>query len=206
VSSLCGTEFGIGFDYALDVTWATVQGSYPVFTYTSSFPRRGRIAGTTGLVVDTTYALDYTWPEDGSKQYNNIIVTGAPTTTPAIAADANATNNGYPLLQLVDSQSAISSNDLLVTAANDDLYQFDWPIVTPTVTMPLWNDTTPPGSYIIGDDMRLIIPPGSRFPAGVDTYMRCVAEDVTVSDSGLSKNTLTFNTPPATGLPTPPPQ
>jgi hypothetical protein len=206
VSALCGSEFGIGFDYALDVTWATVQGSYPVFTYTSSFPRRGRIAGTTGLVIDTTYALDYSWPEDGSKQYNDILVTGAATTTPGQATDANATHNGYPLLQLMNSQSAISSNALLQTAANDDLHQYDWPIVTPSATIPLWNDTTPPGSYIIGDDFRFLVPPGSRFPNGVDTYMRCIAEDVTVVESGLSKLTLTFNTPPSSGLPTPPPQ
>lgn len=258
VQQLQTLGYNVGFDFASDVT--TLTGGVPVGQVTLSYPRRGRVAGTTGLIVDTSQAVDMTWPEDGTQQAVQIweMATAAGGVgsmgqwAPAMSVD------GYPLLQAVESHmvfsattyytdSEVSSSQPVLDAwVADDLMLYAYPALAPTVTVPLFGNLQL-GDFIVGDDIRFVVPrtvsysssvnlstqfdsgfafdgplpfaglsvpviPSTqgmstcpRFPNGLDTYLRIVGCDVTISDEGLSTMQLTFNAPP-TATPQRPPQ
>lgn len=207
----------VGFDFATDIN--LVEG-IPTAQLTLSYPRRGRIAGTTGLMVDTAYATDFTYPEDGTQQADKIweLATAAGGVGSVVQWAPAMTVDGYPLLESVESHMVFSaltyytdeevsaSQPVLNAWGQDDLFLYAFPPVAPTITVPLFGRSLTLGDFEIGDDIRVVIPklagggPGTcpRFPNGMDFYWRIIQMDVAVSDGGLSSMTLTLNVPLST--------
>ena len=208
VTQLAGAGIGTGFDFAVTWAWSGAPGSTPVPTLTFSFPRSGRIAGATGLVVDfgTAAKEGYTWPEAGSQQANALYGTaGGSSTLTASVADANVLTAGWPRLEAVVSYIGINTQSALNAALNGDLARMEWPVLTPTVTVPMFGKALMLGDFTMGDTVAVVIPPDERFPEGLTTYLRIVGLDCTPGDQGLPVMKLSFATAPALAPVAPPP-
>ena len=193
VSTLATTGYETGFDFGIGWEWSNGQGSTPVPTLFIDYPRRGLAytGNSPALYVDA--AMEYTWPEDATQQANSVVGTasGSGAISSAAGPARAVLGNGYPLLESTTSYSNVSTQAQLDACTDDDWALLMWPVVTATVTLPLLGDPVI-GSYIVGDDMRLVISPDERFPSGVDTNMRCTGIDATVADDGLSTQTITL--------------
>lgn len=203
-----------GFDVAADATWSA---GIPTASIDIAYPRRGRIAGTTGLVLDLGgQNVDLEWDEDGTSQGTTAYEMGAGSGGVNVSATwAAATSvDGYSLLEIVASNASITSTDetaaFLQGLANDALALSAYPAVTAAVTMPLYAEPAI-GEWIVGDDTRVVLDPASalpadpRFPDGLDFYLRIVRSDVMIADQGLSTVKHTLNMPPSS-TPIRPPQ
>ena len=191
VNTLSAQGYLTGFDFAVDVSWSAGQGSTPSFSWNASYPRRGRVAGTTGLTLHASFA-DYEWDEDGTKQANSInaSASGAATLTTQ-AADANVQTAGYPLLEQRSTFTAINNQAALQSAAQGQLATIEWPVVTALVNSPTFGDPFI-GEYIMGDDVNLVIEPDWFFPSGLNCYLRITGADHTIADQGLSTTKFTL--------------
>ena len=191
IANLVGGGYGTGFDYGFDVSWGAGPGSYPVVACNISYPRRGRIAGSTGLVVAEPF-LDYQWPENATPSGNTAYGTASGLSLTVAASDPAPIAAGYPLLEQLTSYSSVNTQSALQAAVNGDLAQLEWPVVTPKIKVPVIGPTLAIGDFIMGDDGRVIKDPDERFANGFDTYMRIVQNDVDWPDQGLSTMELTF--------------
>lgn len=192
--------FGVG---GVDLQLALGYDAFGLPSRTLSLvtPRAGRTAGSTGLIFDMSRCIDYTWPTDATQSGNTLVFTGAGNGASTPTATVNAPNvpvgglGQAPRLDKVVSTSSQSQSQIELQA-NGTAQQFGAPLTTPTITVPT-SGRQPIGSWIMGDDARLFMPPGDdRFPNGLDQYWRIVQETVTVPDAGLSTVELTFNVPP----------
>jgi hypothetical protein len=204
----------VGFDYAIDVKYVA---GVPTATLTLSYPRRGRVAGTTGLVIDTQSALAFTFDESGTAQATSVTEVATGSGGVATTGQWTAANTvGYPLLERVGSHASFSSAAIPQTVLDayvaNDLALSAYPVVTPQVTMPMFAEPAI-GEWIVGDDVRMLVaktlgagpPPNPRFPAGMDFYWRITRADVTVPAEGIPTVAFTFNMPPSS-TPQRPPQ
>jgi hypothetical protein len=198
LSTLAAGGYLSGFDFAVDWQWSGLSGSTPVPTLTLNYPRRGRIAGTTGLVIDSATGTRYTWGEDG-RQVANAIYGSASSAGGLTTAqtDPSPISAGYPLLELVKSYSQVGSQGALNSAGAADLAALEWPVISPTFDLPMFGSSLALGDFLIGDDARVIIPPDERFPAGLDTYLRIIGLAANPADAGESLMTVTVGLPPA---------
>lgn len=204
----------VGFDYACDVY---LSGGVPVPVITISYPRRGRVAGTTGLLLDVATATEFVYSENGTQQADQVVematsyggVGAVATWEPAMSVQ------GYPLLQSVQQHAVFSAQTFYTNAevsasqavlnawGADDLALYGYPSVAPKVTVPLNSAGLSLGDFIVGDDIRVVLnvpdgfPVNPRFPAGLDWYWRIIRASVTIADEGLSTMVLTLNLPPA---------
>lgn len=202
VNMIASNGIGVGFDYAVDVAYSAGPGSAPVGTVNLSYPRRGRTYAANQLVLNCGNAISYEIPEDGTQAANTIYEQGASGSL-VVSQNINPLNAGYPVLEQVKSRSNIQSANLLnvLTALGiSDLATLSYPVVTPTVTVDLFSSPVPLGQFVVGDDVRTIIPAKDgqggvfdpRFPSGLDTAgLRITGYSATVADAGQSK--LTFN-------------
>jgi hypothetical protein len=208
ISTLSGGAYNTGFDFYISIVWQnSLPGGVPVFTMNFYFPRIGRIAGQTGLVVDSQQVLDYTWAEDGTQMANSIYLNATisgQNQTQIQAQDPVVLSAGYPLLEKTTSATNVQTTSLAQTVAQGDLAQFEWPIATPQFTVPMFQGDLTVNDFIMGDDIRVLMQPDERFLTGFDTYMRIVGADYALADSGVSTMTMTLNMPPALA-PTPAP-
>jgi hypothetical protein len=204
VTTLANDGYLTGFDFSIDASWSAGQGSFPVFALNISYPRRGRIAGSTGLVLDVGADVDYEWDEDASKQAGSVhgIASGAATFQSDVA-DPAVTGAGYPLLEAQANFSAINSQTALDGAVSNLLALGEWPAATVLITLPMFGDP-PIGSYLVGDDARVIIQPDELFLNGVDSYLRITGTDSAAPEAGLSTTKFTLTNPPGLA-PVPPP-
>jgi hypothetical protein len=217
VQQLQTMGYHVGFDFASDV--ALIPGTGLTAQLTLSYPRRGRIAGSTGLMVDVAYATEFVYPEDGTQQANKIwemaTATGGVGSTRTHIEGMSV--DGYPLLENVQSHMVFSaltyytasevtaSKPVLDAWGQNDLWLYAYPPIAPQVTVPLFNGSLNLGDFIVGDDIRLYIPPPAgkgppicpMFPSGLDMYWRIVNNQVSVADAGVSTMTLTLNVPPS---------
>jgi hypothetical protein len=176
-------------------TSAWVAG-VPVTTMTISSPRAGRIGSASGLIIDLSRALDYTWPTNATATGTTIIVTGGNGLVSKLSTGVSVGGLGQlPHLDKVVSFSSVQSQSQLNTMAAGLPQVYQAPLPTPTVTIPT---TALPqlGSFIIGDDVRILINSDERFPAGLDEYWRIVQYSVNVPDEGVPTVTFTLNKPP----------
>ncbi len=206
IGMMVNSGYLTGFDIAIDWRWSGLQGSTPIPTLSLNYPRRGRVAGSTGLVVDASTG-PYAWPEDGSQQANQIngMASGAGSYTVQAGPEPSVLDAGYPLLEAVASFSQVNSQSALNAAANGEQAVKEWPVVVPTFDLPMFGDILSIGDFLLGDDSRLIIDPDERFPDGLDTFMRIVALDANPADQGQSRMTLTLAAPPGLApVPAPP--
>jgi hypothetical protein len=140
--------------------------------------------------------LEYSYLEDGSLAANLIYISGggsndgkllqAVTNSGLIAA-------GWPLLEDNYNYSDVVSTTALNDLAAGHLAAVGTPPATLTVIVaPYVNPVL--GSYVVGDDFRVIIT-DARFPAGIDTTYRLVAINVTPGENGPERATLTLTLP-----------
>jgi len=205
VQELATLGWQVGFDFGVD--WAYVAG-IPTAQITLSYPRRGRVAGSTGLMMDLSQATAINWDEDGTQQATEVTETSTGMGGVALTDtwEPAMTTDGYPLLESAASHSVVSSttlsNAILVAFAQDDLALAAYPVVTPKITMPMKAEPQI-GEWIAGDEVRLlaakqggnVAPPVPRFPNGLDTYMRIIRADVTIPEQGVPTTAYTFNMP-----------
>lgn len=205
VSLLSASGYGTGFDFAIDPSWSLGQGSTPVFTLNLSYPRRGRMTISTGLTLDIQSGTAYELDEDSTKQYNSVLgVAGGGGGLQVKQSDPNLITAGYPLLETRVNFSLVNSASALTGAVADVLALAEWPVVTAAFTVPMFGDPSL-GSFLMGDDMRVIIAADERYPAGLDTSLRVTGLDAAPADSGLSTMKLTLTAPPALApIPQPP--
>jgi len=215
--------YGVGFDFAAGAAWSgsgAGRSPYPVIYLAN--PLLGRIAGTTGLVINTAHAVEYDYPEDATTTGNRLYETSTSDGSILVVREwVAAVDDGYPLLdQLVqhpDINSTVNVQMVLEQVATGDESIYAYPAVTPTVTLPMFGTGPEGGSvsigdFLIGDAVRFIIPAVSgnipadpRFPEGLDFYFRIIEAAYTVADAGLSTMKLTLNVPPDATGPVPAP-
>lgn len=197
VTQLSSLPYLTGFDFSLDAAYNS--SGLPALTLNFWWPRRGRIAGSTGLTINTSGAMDYDYPEDGTAIGNKITETGGQGVYQQIAQDAGLIGSGgYPLLEKVINKSNVTDPVVLKYMSSYDLALYRLAVATPSVTIPIDYPSMALGDYIVGDDVRWIIDADERFPNGSDSYWRVVSSNVSVPDSGIATQKLTFNTPPST--------
>jgi hypothetical protein len=204
VTTLAGGGYETGFDFGLDASWTAGQGSTPTFALNISYPRRGRIAGSTGLVLDASKCTEVEWDEDATQQATSITGVASGTTTQQDTENAPAVEMaGYPRMEAQTNYSNINTPSALQSAVLGDLAHREWPVVTAVFTLPMFGDLAV-GDFITGDDIRVIDDPGDMFPEGIDTYMRISGAVYTPADAGLSTMAITVESPPGLS-PVPPP-
>jgi hypothetical protein len=198
---LASNGINTGFDYAVDIAYSGGPGSVPVGTVNLSYPRRGRTYASNNLVLNAGQAIKYSPPEDGTQTANTMYEQGFSGSL-VVSQNVAALNAGYPVLEGSASRSNIQSANILNVLKQlgvSDLAIRSFPVVTPSVTMDLFAGSVPLGSFITGDNVRLVIPAtdgtGStfdpRFPNGLDIELRIIGYSATVADQGQS--TITFN-------------
>ena len=207
VGQLMANGLGVGFDGAVDVAYSGAPGSVPVGTVNLSYPRRGRTYAQNGLVLNCGSALSYSPPEDGTQTGNTIYEQGGSSSL-VVSQNLTPLQQGYPILEQIKSRANITSANLLPVLTNlglSDLFIGSYPVVTPSVTMDLFNSSCPLGDFIVGDNARWLVPKDDgagnvfdpRLPNGLDQEWRITGYNATVADAGMS--TLQFNLalPPA---------
>lgn len=194
-ADLDGTGTQVGFDFAIDVAYDS--SGVPQKYLRLGYPRRGRIAGQTGLAFASGSDItDYGWSDDASQSAAQIIAVGtgsADQTPTARGVNLTAVSNGMPLLDQVQQYQNISDPTILQSIANGYVASRYLPLEIP---QPVIRGSAPTqiGSWIVGDDARFIIDPDERFPAGLDSYYRIVGDSVQfVNDSQFEEITLTLN-------------
>lgn len=214
VAQLQQLGYGVGIDFACDPTYVA---GLPAPVVTLSYPRRGRPAGVSGLVVDLSGAIDLEYDEDGSSMSNGIVeqLGAAGGVVNESQWAASMTTDGYPLYEQVVSHASFSPSGLPAPVQTafvaGDLAKFAYPLTVPVVTVPLFGNPNF-NTYIAGDDVLLYVPTGAgqvptnnpRFPNGLYYYFRIIRVDVTIPDQGMPYAALTLNIPPNTVPQTPP--
>jgi hypothetical protein len=181
----------------VDTTIASIwSAGAPLTTLTIWSPRAGRIGSASGLILDLSRALDYTWPTNATATGTKIIATGGNSLTTTIATGVPVGGLGQlPHLDKVVSFSSVQTQSQLDTMASGLAQVYDAPLPTPTVTIP--TSALPQlGTFVIGDDIRMFISFDERFPAGLDEYWRIIQYSVTVPNEGVPTITFTLNPPP----------
>jgi hypothetical protein len=202
LSTLSQMGFTVGFDYGYDVGYSSA--GVPMITLNLSYPRRGRIAGSTGLVIDQTRARKYTFPTDAGPMATTLFETASGASAlQVMQANPMPIAAGYPLTEDTVSWTNVSSLAVLQNLAQGDSALRSYPQALPTVTLDAFADPAI-GSYSIGDDVLWRIPADYRFPKGMEFYWRIAGIDVAVPDEGEPAVALTLNLPPSLTA-TPPP-
>lgn len=189
-----------GVDVNVQAVWGS--NGTPVLTLQVVSPRVGRPAGFTGLVFDLLGAIDHTWPTDIGLSGTTLFESGGGTgiTAPAVVVQAPGVPVGglgqMPRLDKVVQHANIRNRPQLAVIAGGEAQTYGGPVRTPTVTIATADRTNPLGSWVVGDDARLVAEPYERQPNGLDEYWRIVQHQVTVPDAGKPVVTLTFNPPP----------
>lgn len=181
-----------GFDFAVDVAWVAGQ---PAKQLTLSYPRRGRVAGSSGLaVVAGKNLVSYSKLEDGTRSARSVDAFGAGDGEDMLISTATRTDlidAGWPLTadtvahKDVTRQDTLDGHALAAVAARAATPEF-WSVVV---------DPDDPecalGSWIIGDDVLLEVF-DELHPDGYRRHHRIVEAAVTVPDSGKETVTLTL--------------
>jgi hypothetical protein len=160
VSMISTLGWNVGLDFAMD--YAYVAG-VPVATLTLSYPRRGRVAGTTGLMIDTAEATEFTYDEDGTQQAMSVaqLATGSGGLSTVGVYEPAISVDGYPLLERVAMHSMFSAaatpKTVLNAFAADDLALTSYPVTVPQITLPTFAEPAI-GEWIVGDDVRILVP------------------------------------------------
>lgn len=175
-----------GYDFAIEVAYDSTGAI--MRTFRLYYPRRGRIAGATGHVWELGRNIEgFTWDEDGAKACNMMFGIGGGEGDAMIRAttsNPSSWSQGYPLLEDAFTEKSIVIQQTLSERTNQNMRDRLVPVALPTISVR--GDLDPQvGSYITGDEARIIVPPNvdPRFPLGLDTYRRIVGYDVAVPDS-----------------------
>ena len=179
-----------GFDWSIDVAWS---GGVPVKSLNLSYPRRGRIAGSTGIVFVTgKNILDYEFVEDGTRSARAVDVLGSGDGNDmkiGSKGDTALIDAGYPL-----TAEVIARKDVSVQTTLDDLAiaAVKARAATPsflTLTVAPDDIDAGLGTWIVGDDALVQItddnfPIQSDGTPGYQAYHRIIAFAVDIHDAG----------------------
>jgi hypothetical protein len=185
-----------GFDFAIDLS------DGPTKTLTLSYPRRGRIAGSTGVVfVDGKNLLDYEVVEDGTRSARLFTAVGAGDGLDMLLSTQARTDlidAGYPATSATKAYKDVTVQATLDAHA---IAEVNARANTPT----FWTVTVDPddpdggiGTWIVGDDALLDIPDDDNFPrqsdgsSGYRAYHRIVASKIQIPAAGKETVTLTL--------------
>jgi hypothetical protein len=202
-----------GFDWTIDIAY--VNG-VPTKTFNLWYPRSGRTQQqqqTAGSAVTfdmgSSSGQKYVWVAGEIQTANILYGAGSGAGNTSITSEASAPvmwGQGYPLLQQSVSYTDILTQTLLDYVTQGNLIGLEYPVSQPQIQYNAGTDSNQPvGSYAIGDDVRLIIPPDPYFgTSGYDSegtstgeqWWRIQQVSVTVNDDGKSYQTLTLGTPP----------
>lgn len=185
-----------GFEYAVDVA---LVADVPQATFRCSYPKRGRTYGQTGMLLirsgdNSGNLLDYDLDEDAVELVTTVHAIGAGEGTDMLLStqsDTSLIDGGWPLLEDVISLKDVSAKATLDSHARAHVKRHG------LTGMERWglrvdpDDVSVPfGSWIVGDEARVVVEDDERFPAGVngepgfDRVMRIVGQTVTVQDDG----------------------
>lgn len=206
VNQLASNGLGVGFDYAVDVVYSGGTGSPPVATINLSYPRRGRTYTQNNLVLNCGQAISYDIPEDGTQAGNTVYEQGGNNAL-SVSQNVQPLNGGYPVLERLMSRSNINSANILPVLGElgiADLAILSFPVATPTVTMDLFSGSVPLGQFVVGDNVRWLVPATDgtgqifdpRFPTGLDEEWRILGYQAQVADDGQSTLEFTLTLPP----------
>lgn len=202
----------LGFDWSIDVAYST---EVPTKTFNLWYPRAGRTeqaqnASGAAVVFDmgSTSGQGYKWQSGQTPPANVTFGAGSGAGSKAISAEAgdpSLLDEGWPLLEDSASYTDVVSQNLLDELTLAHLYARRLPISQVTVSYNAGSDSSQPvGSFAIGDDCRLIVPPDPYFPSGYDSAGTSLGENwwriqqvtTTVNDEGKSKMDLILGLPP----------
>lgn len=179
-----------GFDWSIDVAWSA---GVPTKTLNLSYPRRGRIAGSTGVVFEAgKNLLDYEFLEDGTRSARSVDALGSGDGSDMLISTSTDTaliDAGYPL-----TAETIAHKDVTVQATLDAhaLAARRARAATPTfleVEIDPADVDAGLGTWIVGDDVQVRItddnfPLQSDGTPGLLSYWRVLAYDVKLPDNG----------------------
>jgi len=177
-----------GFDFSIEVAY--VNG-VPTKTFVPSYPRRGTSAVTSGLLFEYPgNIVDYIWPEDGTEQADTAYSIGLGQGATMLRSSSSVTSLldvGYPLLEYLDSYKNVGTQSDLNAHAQADVIARANPVILPEIYVRADADPVL-GSYGTGDDVRLRINDGARFPdpsmsidgsdQRLDTFLRVTGYEV----------------------------
>ncbi len=209
VNQLSQLGLGVGFDFGLDIAYSQGPGSPLVGTVNISYPRRGRIFAENNLTIDLTTARGeppYSFSEDGSQTANQVYEIGG---SGAIVVDQNVNplEQGYLLWERVFSRANMQSahiTSLLSQLGTSDLATYSYAPVAATVTLSPFDPNLPLGSFIVGDNVMVVLPEladdgevfDPRFPAGLEQEWRIIGFTVEPKDKGDPVMTINLAQPP----------
>ncbi|HEY4452380.1 MAG TPA: hypothetical protein VGN13_12395 [Solirubrobacteraceae bacterium] len=212
LQTLSQMGFELGFDYGF--TWEYVNG-IPAVTLNLYYPRQGRTADQSGIVILGRNVWDYTYDLDSSKQANVISETGSGSggIQPLEAEAENVIAAGYPRLEAAISHVQVNDEGVLGDIALGDLTLLSWPVTTPSLTLPIpqpnESGTLDPslitfGQFGLGDDLIWQVDPVAgegtnsdpRWPNGMSFEWRITGWTATVKESGVSTLLLDLGLPP----------
>ena len=184
-----------GFDFGVDLAYVA---GVPTKTLNWYYPRRGAIAGTTGIIFDKPGNIDdYYFPEDATLMATSVTAVGAGQgdamlrSTVPVPAQIDI---GYPLLEVRQAYKDATAQATLDAHARADVMALQNPVTLPE----LWvrPDKDPLfGSYGPGDDVRVRIT-DERFPAAtsttvdrsLDAYYRTLAVGFTPEEGNVPES------------------
>jgi hypothetical protein len=186
VTTLSQMGYMVGPDYSYDVVYIPNTNT-PQVTLNIWYPRRGRPFSESEIVIMHASTSGFTYPEDSTKQADNVAETGSGTggLYATVLVDDVIDPVGYPLLEAVISRTQITTQDPLSGTAVSDAALLCYPVTTPTITLPLSlpDPVSFPnqpgylnpaqlslGQFDIGDDIMHIIAPAPVNAQGVAAY------------------------------------
>lgn len=193
--TLAGMGFTEGFDYSFDGAYLPGTKT-PAVTCNLWYPRQGRTAAVSNIVIENANAIKFTYSQDSQQQGTRVTTTGSG--TGAIIAEATALQvlaAGWPLLDQDVSRTQISDPVTLANAALADLNARCWPVSVMSIWLPL-QPTRPNqpflrlNEFVLGDDLIYRIDPvvmdgdgelawgennDPRFPDGMDFEWQIIA-------------------------------
>jgi hypothetical protein len=223
MQTLSQMGYGAGYDYSYDASYKPGTKE-PEITLNLWFPRMGRRAAQSGIVILDKNCIDSEYPEDSTQQADSIHVTGSGSggIQPDEATADNVLQAGYPLLEAMVSHTQINNQSVLADVSLGELAMRAWPVVTPTVELPiplpnpetgaLNPDLLTFGSFNLGDDLIYRVDPVAagmnsdpRWPKGHDFEWRINSWTATVNEKGVPVLLLDFALPPIEEIPGPMP-
>ena len=188
-----------GFDFSFDAAYN--GAGVPTVTFNLRYPRAGTAYSSANayaplLQFPAGNILEYSYLEDGSLAANLLWVSGGGSNEGKLltgTSDSTKLSAGWPLLEDNYNYSDIVSSTLLSNLSSGQLAAVSLPPTTLTIAIPPYVAPVL-GSYVVGDDFRIMIT-DDRFPTGLDTTYRLIAINVTPGEAGPERATLTFSLP-----------
>lgn len=184
-----------GFEFSVDVT---VTADEPVATFQVHYPQRGRRANQSNLLLlrsgDGSGNLwDYSLAEGADAFVTTVHGIGAGEGASMLLAshsDTSLLDQGYPLIEDYIAHKDVIESSTLVghtqeTVRRRGRVNSQWQLRVDPADV-----SNPFGSWIVGDEARLVIEDDDRFPAGsngepgLETTLRIIGQTVAIPDDG----------------------